>query len=188
MSDFDINSICLEYPSLLGHLQLSSAVLYESPKMKKLETLLPKLIVSLSLPSPPLTPHPFPQEEEHRILIFSQWTKMLDIIGALMEDMGLRFLRLDGSTPVRERQHLIDRFEKDKTIPVFILSTKAGGLGINLTAADTVIIHDLDFNPENDRQAEVTLPPHSPLFPDVLVCPDETLLRIAVIALVKRSL
>lgn len=89
------------------------------------------------------------------MLIFSQWTKMLDIIGALMEDMGLRFLRLDGSTPVRERQKLIDQFEKDKTIPIFILSTKAGGLGINLTAADTVIIHDLDFNPENDRQAEV---------------------------------
>lgn len=80
---------------------------------------------------------------------------MLDIIGALMEDMGLRFLRLDGSTPVRERQNLIDQFEKNKLIPIFILSTKAGGLGINLTAADTVIIYDLDFNPENDRQAEV---------------------------------
>ena len=89
------------------------------------------------------------------MLVFSQWTKMLDIIGALMEDMGLKFLRLDGSTPVRERQKLIDLFEQDKKIPIFILSTKAGGLGINLTAADTVIIHDLDFNPENDRQAEV---------------------------------
>jgi hypothetical protein len=97
------------------------------------------------------------QDEGHRILIFSQWTKMLDILGALMEDMGLEFLRLDGSTPVRERQKLIDRFEKDRTIPIFILSTKAGGLGINLTAADTVILHDLDFNPENDRQAEVCL-------------------------------
>ncbi len=71
-----------------------------------------------------------------------------------MEDMGLIFLRLDGSTPVRERQRYIDQFERDTSIPIFILSTKAGGLGINLTAADTVIIHDLDFNPENDRQAE----------------------------------
>jgi SWI/SNF-related matrix-associated actin-dependent regulator of chromatin subfamily A containing DEAD/H box 1 len=52
MSDFDINGICLEYPALLGHLQLSSAVLYESPKMKKLQTLLPQLIVSLPPHSP----------------------------------------------------------------------------------------------------------------------------------------
>ena len=52
---------------------------------------------------------------------------------------------------------MIDEFSAvGSTIPVFLLSTKAGGLGINLTAADTVIMHDLDFNPENDRQAEVT--------------------------------
>ena len=51
---------------------------------------------------------------------------------------------------------MIDEFSAvGSTIPVFLLSTKAGGLGINLTAADTVIMHDLDFNPENDRQAEV---------------------------------
>ena len=54
------------------------------------------------------------------------------------------------------RQDMIDEFSAvGSTIPVFLLSTKAGGLGINLTAADTVIMHDLDFNPENDRQAEV---------------------------------
>ncbi len=52
------------------------------------------------------------------------------------------------------RQTLIDTFERDAQIPIFLLSTKAGGLGINLTAADTVITHDLDFNPESDRQAE----------------------------------
>lgn len=67
--------------------------------------------------------------------------------------MSLAFLRLDGSTPVAERQHLINRFS-NQDIPVFLLSTKAGGLGINLTTADVVIMHDLDFNPENDRQAE----------------------------------
>jgi len=71
-----------------------------------------------------------------------------------MNDMGLAFLRLDGSTPISIRQELIDKFNKDNKIPVFLLSTKAGGLGINLTSADTVIMHDLDFNPENDRQAE----------------------------------
>jgi SWI/SNF-related matrix-associated actin-dependent regulator 1 of chromatin subfamily A len=67
--------------------------------------------------------------------------------------MCVHFLRLDGSTPVGERQGLINRFNTEP-IPVFLLSTKAGGLGINLTAADVVIMHDLDFNPENDRQAE----------------------------------
>lgn len=87
-------------------------------------------------------------------MIFSQWTKMLDILGALLGDLQYKFLRLDGSTPVRERQKLIEDFETNLDIPIFILSTRAGGLGINLTAADTVILHDLDFNPENDRQAE----------------------------------
>lgn len=48
------------------------------------------------------------------------------------------------------------KLDEARSIPVFLLSTKAGGLGINLTAADTVIMHDLDFNPENDRQAEVS--------------------------------
>lgn len=90
----------------------------------------------------------------HRILIFSQWTKMMDILGALLGDLQYKFLRLDGSTPVGERQRLIENFETNVDIPIFILSTRAGGLGINLTAADTVILHDLDFNPENDRQAE----------------------------------
>jgi SWI/SNF-related matrix-associated actin-dependent regulator of chromatin subfamily A containing DEAD/H box 1 len=67
MSDFDINGICLEYPSLLGHLQLSSTVLYESPKMKKLQTLLPQLIVSLLPPS--LLPPPRPLNSRSRRMV-----------------------------------------------------------------------------------------------------------------------
>lgn len=82
---------------------------------------------------------------------------MMDIIEVLLNDLQLNFLRLDGTTPVKERQEMIDKFESDPTINIFILSTKAGGLGINLVAADTVIMHDLDFNPENDRQAEVRI-------------------------------
>jgi superfamily II DNA or RNA helicase len=66
---------------------------------------------------------------------------MMDILGALLGDLQYKFLRLDGSTPVRERQRLIDEFEARLDIPIFILSTRAGGLGINLTAADTVILH-----------------------------------------------
>merc|ERR1719454_2781044 len=67
---------------------------------------------------------------------------------------GHKYLRLDGSTAVQERQAMIDTFNTDDTYFIFILSTKAGGLGINLTAANTVILHDLDFNPYNDKQAE----------------------------------
>ena len=99
------------------------------------------------------------------MLIFSQWTRLLDLLEILLNDMDIAFLRLDGSTPVKERQELIDEYNNgsyeqaaldgEQPIPVFLLSTKAGGLGINLTSADTVILHDLDFNPENDRQAEV---------------------------------
>lgn len=61
---------------------------------------------------------------------------------------------MDGSTPVTDRQYLINQYMEDESIFIFLLSTKAGGLGINLTAADTVIIHDIDFNPYNDKQAE----------------------------------
>jgi SWI/SNF-related matrix-associated actin-dependent regulator 1 of chromatin subfamily A len=89
------------------------------------------------------------------MLVFSQWTRLLDLLEVLLNDMGMEFLRLDGSTPIKERQELIDEFNSNQEISVFLLSTKAGGLGINLTSADTVILHDLDFNPENDKQAEV---------------------------------
>lgn len=88
------------------------------------------------------------------MLIFSQWTRCLDLLGCLMDSMGFRFLRLDGQTNIQTRQQLIDQFTNDTQIPVFLLSTRAGGMGINLTAADTCILHDLDFNPFNDIQAE----------------------------------
>jgi len=111
--------------------------LYCSPKFVRLKELLPQLI-----------------SEGHRILIFSQWTRVLDLLGCLLDTMDLRFLRLDGQTNISERQSLIDQYTKDTSIPVFLLSTRAGGMGINLTAADTCILHDLDFNPFNDIQAE----------------------------------
>ena len=68
----------------------------------------------------------------HRILIFSIWTNCLDLLSCLMEQMGFKYLRMQGSTPVPERQGMIDEFTKDTSIPIFLLSTKACGLGINL--------------------------------------------------------
>ena len=79
---------------------------------------------------------------------------MLDILEKYLDIRGYGYLRLDGSTAVDERQELIDLYSSDPNIFIFLLSTRAGGLGINLTAADTVIIHDIDFNPYNDKQAE----------------------------------
>uniref|UniRef100_A0A665SU11 Chromodomain helicase DNA binding protein 1-like n=1 Tax=Echeneis naucrates TaxID=173247 RepID=A0A665SU11_ECHNA len=88
----------------------------------------------------------------HRILLFSQMTRMLDILQDYMEYRGYSYERLDGSVRGEERNLAVKHFSS-KDIFVFLLSTKAGGVGLNLTAADTVIFVDSDFNPQNDLQA-----------------------------------
>ncbi|KAM9972341.1 hypothetical protein ACTFIW_007400 [Dictyostelium discoideum] len=89
-----------------------------------------------------------------KVLIFSQMTRVLDILEDVLDIFGYNFTRLDGSTPVNERQSIIDHFSSKETIPVFLLSTNSGGLGINLTCANVVVFYDLSFNPQVDRQAE----------------------------------
>jgi SNF2 family DNA or RNA helicase len=86
----------------------------------------------------------------HRALIFTQMSKMLDILEAFLNLNGHTYLRLDGSTGVERRQRLMDKFNNDEKIFCFILSTRSGGLGINLTGADTVIFYDSDWNPAMD--------------------------------------
>lgn len=71
-----------------------------------------------------------------------------------MKLKDIKYLILTGSTAVDVRQTLVDEFTDDASIPVFLLSTKAGGMGINLTAASVVVMFDQDFNPHNDRQAQ----------------------------------
>ena len=88
----------------------------------------------------------------HRALIFTQMTKVLDILEQFLNIHGHRYLRLDGATKIEQRQILTDRFNNDPRILCFILSSRSGGLGINLTGADTVIFYDLDWNPAMDRQ------------------------------------
>ena len=91
----------------------------------------------------------------HRILIFSQWKLILDIVEILLKAIDIDYFRLDGDTDMVERQNKVDEFSEPTCEKrVFLLTTTTGGLGLNLTAADTVILHDLDFNPEKDRQAE----------------------------------
>ena len=91
---------------------------------------------------------------QHRVLIFTQMTKMLDVLEAFLNYHGHRYLRLDGTTKVEQRQLLMERFNADKRIFVFILSTRSGGLGVNLTGADTVVFYDSDWNPTMDAQAQ----------------------------------
>ena len=92
-------------------------------------------------------------ERKHKMLIFSQMTRLLDIIGDYLGQVKeLRFSRLDGSMAFEDRQANIDAFNETDDVRVFLLSTRAGGLGINLTAADTCIIYDSDWNPQQDLQ------------------------------------
>ncbi|XP_020807048.1 SWI/SNF-related matrix-associated actin-dependent regulator of chromatin subfamily A containing DEAD/H box 1 homolog [Drosophila serrata] len=135
MSDFQVYQLCQKYE--LFDVKIPDKLICDSGKFEFLDELLPKL-----------------REEGHRVLLFSQFTMMLDIVEEYLRIRKHGFCRLDGSTAVKERQDLITDFNVDDNIFVFLLSTKAGGVGINLTAADTCIIHDIDFNPYNDKQAE----------------------------------
>ena len=88
---------------------------------------------------------------EHRVLVFSQFVSMLHLVRERLEKLEIPFCYLDGST--KKRQEIVDRFQSDATIPVFLISLKAGGVGLNLTAADTVIHFDPWWNPAVEAQA-----------------------------------
>ncbi|KAJ6590080.1 SNF2 family N-terminal domain-containing protein [Mycena vulgaris] len=90
----------------------------------------------------------------HRILIFTQMTKILDILEIFLNFHGYLYLRLDGATKIEDRQYITERFNADARIFCFIASSRSGGVGINLTGADTVVFYDSDFNPQMDRQCE----------------------------------
>lgn len=135
MSDFQIYQLIMKFS--IKSMYLPDEYILSSGKFNEFDIILPKL-----------------KEEGHRVLIFSQFTMMLDIMEKYLELRDYGFMRLDGQTAVTDRQAMINDYNADSDYFIFLLSTKAGGLGINLTAADTVIIHDIDFNPYNDKQAE----------------------------------
>ena len=91
-----------------------------------------------------------------KVLIFSQMVRVLDCLEDYLNWRNWKHERLDGSTPAPLRQASIDRFTKDKDRLVFLLSTRAGGVGINLTAAQTIILFDSDMNPQGDGQVRTT--------------------------------
>ncbi|KAI8869290.1 hypothetical protein GQ42DRAFT_113391, partial [Ramicandelaber brevisporus] len=126
-----------------GYITISPDIVSSSGKLVILDRLLPELFA-----------------RGHRVLIFSQMTKMLDVLEAYVGGLkGWNYCRIDGTVPAAERQMQIAMFDDNKIdtndpIPVFLLSTRSGGVGINLTAADTVIIFDSDWNPQMDLQAQ----------------------------------
>lgn len=96
---------------------------------------------------------PLWKKQGHRVLIFSQWKKMLDIIQHFMNIHGYKFGRLDGNTNVAARQRLVDTFNNDDSYFAMLLTTKTGGVGLNLTGGNRIIIYDPDWNPQSDAQA-----------------------------------
>lgn len=108
----------------------------DSGKLAKLDELLFKL-----------------KEQGHRVLLYFQMTRMIDLIEEYLMYRNYKFCRLDGSTKLEDRRDTVHDFQTRPEIFIFLLSTRAGGLGINLTSADTVIFYDSDWNPTIDSQA-----------------------------------
>ncbi|KAF9447799.1 hypothetical protein P691DRAFT_801793 [Macrolepiota fuliginosa MF-IS2] len=137
---------CLQHPYLysseiepkgLTPQEAHEKLIDASCKLRLLRTLLPKL-----------------KERGHRVLLFSQFVIALDIIEDFLTGEGLKYLRLDGNTKGTDRQKGMDEFNRPGSdVFIYLLTTRAGGVGINLFSADTVIIFDPDFNPHQDLQA-----------------------------------
>lgn len=90
----------------------------------------------------------------HKTLLFAQHRIMLDILQKFLDHLpDINYRRMDGETPIKDRQDLVDEFNNDPNLHVFLLTTKVGGLGVNLTGANRVIIYDPDWNPSTDIQA-----------------------------------
>jgi len=126
-----LRQLCL-FPSLVDK-NLDSL---ESPKFDYLTDLLEDIL-----------------KEDHKVLIFSQFTGVLDLIEPWLKNNQYNFVRLDGSTSLKKRDKYIEQFQNDEKINVFLLSLKSGGVALNLTAADYVVIFDPWWNPAVEAQA-----------------------------------
>ncbi|KAK4641151.1 putative ATPase [Podospora bellae-mahoneyi] len=118
--------------------EADESIVTASGKMLLLDRLLPALF-----------------ERGHKVLIFSQFNKQLDLLESYCADLrGWPVCRIDGSVAQEDRQAQIEDFNKDPELKIFLLTTRAGGQGINLASADTVILFDSDWNPQQDLQAQ----------------------------------
>ncbi|XP_012561048.2 lymphocyte-specific helicase isoform X2 [Hydra vulgaris] len=136
---------CCNHPYLLEYpldpktqeLVIDENIIKTSGKMLLLDKILPAL-----------------KSNGHKVLIFSQMTQMMDILQDYCYLRGYGYCRIDGTMSVLDRQENIKKFTDDKELFIFLLSTRAGGLGLNLMMADTCIIYDSDWNPQVDLQAQ----------------------------------
>ncbi|KAF2459989.1 SNF2 family N-terminal domain-containing protein [Lineolata rhizophorae] len=136
-SDFEIHELCFRNPQSIGRFALRDNEWMDCSKVHVLAQLLEKWRAS-----------------GDRTLIFSQFTMVMDILEHVLSTLNLPFYRFDGATRAEDRQAMVDDFAEDKSIEVFLLSTKSGGAGINLASANKVVIFDSSFNPQDDIQAE----------------------------------
>ncbi|THH07628.1 hypothetical protein EW145_g3261 [Phellinidium pouzarii] len=122
----------------LSYMQVPEAkrLIYDSAKLARLDALLHEL-----------------KAGDHRVLVYFQMTRMMDLMEEYLIYRQYKYLRLDGSSKLEDRRDMVIDWQTRPDIFVFLLSTRAGGLGINLTAADTVVFYDHDWNPSNDAQA-----------------------------------
>ncbi|ORZ21964.1 P-loop containing nucleoside triphosphate hydrolase protein, partial [Lobosporangium transversale] len=137
---------CLNHPYLIEGVEpryldtaelVHKSLIEAGGKLELLHNMLPKL-----------------KQNGHRVLIFSTMTRLLDILEDYLNGEHYNFVRLDGGTSSADRQARIDKFNAPGSdVFVFLLSTRAGGVGVNLATADTIIIYDVDFNPKADMQA-----------------------------------
>lgn len=111
-------------------------LVYDSAKLARLDMLLQEL-----------------KTGDHRVLVYFQMTRMMDLMEEYLIYRQYKYIRLDGSSKLEDRRDMVMDWQTRSDIFIFLLSTRAGGLGINLTAADTVVFYDHDWNPSNDAQA-----------------------------------
>lgn len=137
MTDMELHRFCETYPDTMAPFSLQNDEWMDSGKVKVLCDLLKGY-----------------KANGDRVLVFSQFVMVMDILEAVMETLDMQFFRLDGQTKIDERQDMIDQFHNEPEITVFLLSTGAGGAGINLACANKVVIFDSSFNPQQDIQAE----------------------------------
>ncbi|TFK76977.1 hypothetical protein BDN72DRAFT_807283 [Pluteus cervinus] len=123
-------------PRSLMHVPEAKRLIFDSAKLARLDTLLQEL-----------------KAGDHRVLVYFQMTRMMDLMEEYLIYRQYKYLRLDGSSKLEDRRDMVIDWQTRPDIFVFLLSTRAGGLGINLTAADTVVFYDHDWNPSNDAQA-----------------------------------
>jgi SWI/SNF-related matrix-associated actin-dependent regulator of chromatin subfamily A containing DEAD/H box 1 len=136
-SDFDLHLYCQDFPGLLKEFDIPGGSWTESGKVRKLLELVDQY-----------------QKNGDRVLVFSKFTKVIEILSYTLAHSNIRHCTLTGDKKVGERQDEINTFQTNSDIPVFLLTTGAGGTGINLTAANKVVIFDMSSNPQDDKQAE----------------------------------